>query len=44
MEALDWQIRAAYQLQKEIDDENGGPGMGWYRIVRDPEEASRVIS
>jgi len=44
MESLDWQIRAAYLLQIEIDNENGGPGKGWYRIVRDPEEASKVIS
>jgi len=39
MEALDWQIRAAYNLQAEIDQEAGGIGKGWYRIVRDPEEA-----
>jgi microsomal dipeptidase-like Zn-dependent dipeptidase len=44
MESLDWQIRAAYQLQAEIDYENGGTGMGWYRIVRDPDEAAKVIS
>jgi microsomal dipeptidase-like Zn-dependent dipeptidase len=44
MESLDWQIRAAYRLQTEIDNDNGGPGKGWYRIVRDPEEASKVIS
>lgn len=44
MESLDWQIRAAYLLQAEIDQENGGPGKGWYRIVRDPEEAGKIIS
>ena len=44
MEALDWQIREAYELQKKVDREAGGTGMGWYRIVRDPEEAGRVIA
>jgi microsomal dipeptidase-like Zn-dependent dipeptidase len=44
MEALDWQIRAAYLLQAEIDRECGGLGKGWYRIVRDPEEARDAIS
>lgn len=44
MESLDWQIRGAYLLQAEIDNENGGPGRGWYRIVRDPDEAADVIS
>ena len=44
MEALDWQVRAAYLLQAEIDAENGGPDRGWYRIVRDPDEATKVIS
>ena len=44
MEALEWQVRAAYEMQREIDDKCGGPGMGWYRIVRDPEEASKVVA
>lgn len=42
MEALEWQVRAAYQFQAHIDEEYG-PGKGWYRIVRDPQEASEVI-
>lgn len=41
MESLEWQIRGAYQLQARID--NGVPGSGWYRIVRDPQEAADVI-
>jgi microsomal dipeptidase-like Zn-dependent dipeptidase len=44
MEALDWQVREAYRLQEEIDTTSGGPGQGWYRIVRDPNEARRVIT
>ena len=43
MEALEWQIRAAYLFQDHVDQEYGGPGKGWYRIVRDPQEASEVI-
>lgn len=44
MEALEWQVREAYRMQDHIDARNGGPGRGWYRIVRDPEEASAVIA
>jgi len=44
MESLDYQILAAYRLQTEIDAEFGGRGKGWYRIVRDPDEASHVVS
>jgi len=43
MEALEWQVREAYRFQDHIDQEYGGKGMGWYRIVRDPQEASDVI-
>ena len=43
MEALEWQVRAAYQFQDYIDQKCGGKGKGWYRIVRDPQEASEVI-
>jgi len=44
MEALEWQVRAAYDMQRAIDEKYGGPGTGWYRIVRDPEEASEVVA
>ena len=44
MEALEWQVRAAYEMEKTIDAKYGGPGTGWYRIVRDPEEAGAVVS
>jgi microsomal dipeptidase-like Zn-dependent dipeptidase len=44
MEALEWQVRAAYRMQQTIDQKCGGPGKGWYRIVRDPEEASEVVA
>jgi microsomal dipeptidase-like Zn-dependent dipeptidase len=44
MEALEWQVREAYRMQDDIDARHGGPGRGWYRIVRDPDEASAVIA
>jgi microsomal dipeptidase-like Zn-dependent dipeptidase len=44
MEALEWQVREAYRMQADIDARSGGPGQGWYRIVRDPEEASAAIA
>jgi microsomal dipeptidase-like Zn-dependent dipeptidase len=43
MEALEWQIREAYRFQDYIDAKFHGKGNGWYRIVREPEEASEVI-
>jgi microsomal dipeptidase-like Zn-dependent dipeptidase len=44
MEALEWQVREAFRMQASIDARQGGPGRGWYRIVRDPEEASAAIA
>jgi microsomal dipeptidase-like Zn-dependent dipeptidase len=44
MESLEWQVREAYRMQDYIDARCGGPGRGWYRIVRDPDEASAVIA
>jgi microsomal dipeptidase-like Zn-dependent dipeptidase len=44
MEALEWQVREAYRMQEAVDAKHGGPGRGWYRIVRDPEEAGAVIA
>ena len=44
MEALEHQVREAYRMQAHIDAKHGGPGRGWYRIVRDPEEAGEVIA
>jgi microsomal dipeptidase-like Zn-dependent dipeptidase len=44
METLEWQVREAYRLQDRVDADNGGPGRGWYRIVRDPDEAGAVIA
>jgi microsomal dipeptidase-like Zn-dependent dipeptidase len=44
MESLEWQVREAYRMQAAIDARAGGRGRGWYRIVRDPEEAGLIIS
>jgi microsomal dipeptidase-like Zn-dependent dipeptidase len=44
MLAADRQLQAALDFQDQIDQESGGPGQGWYRIVRTPEEAREVIA
>lgn len=44
MEAVDYQLQAANDLQAYIDNKNGGPGKGWYRIVTHPQEARSVIA
>jgi microsomal dipeptidase-like Zn-dependent dipeptidase len=41
--AIDAQLQAAKDLEAQIDTNSGGPGMGWYRIVRTPAEARQVI-
>jgi hypothetical protein len=44
MDSVLLQQKRAYQLQDYIDAQSGGPGEGWYRIVRNPFEARRVIN
>ncbi|MGH9458320.1 MAG: hypothetical protein ACRD2J_11860 [Thermoanaerobaculia bacterium] len=44
MSAVDRQLDGAYGLQSYIDAQSGGPGKGWYRIVRTPEEARAAIN
>ena len=44
MDTVRLQIRRINELQDYIDAQNGGPGKGWFRIVRDPAEARRVIN
>ena len=43
MEAVALQLQAAKDMQTYIDDVNGGPGTGWYRIIT-PAEARAVIA
>jgi len=38
------QINANYAMQDYIDAQYGGPGQGWYRIVKNAAEARQVIS
>jgi microsomal dipeptidase-like Zn-dependent dipeptidase len=44
MEAADLQLDAALALEAELDQQAGGPGLGWYRIVRSADEASATIA
>ena len=44
MEAVDRQLRDMYELQTYVDAQYGGPGEGWFRIVRTPFQARRVIN
>jgi microsomal dipeptidase-like Zn-dependent dipeptidase len=44
MEAVDYQIALAYEMQDYIDNKNGGPGQGWFRIVKSPAEARAVMA
>lgn len=38
------QVRYLYDIEKYVDAQEGGPGKGWYRIVKDPAEARAVIA
>ena len=44
MEAVDRQLAEASVMQDHIDEKAGGPGKGWYRIVRSPREARAVMA
>jgi microsomal dipeptidase-like Zn-dependent dipeptidase len=44
MEAVDRQLQCAKDMEASIDAKAGGPGQGWYRIVRDPVEAKAAIA
>jgi hypothetical protein len=43
MVAVDRIIEETYAMQGYIDAQEGGPGRGWFRIVRSPSEARSVI-
>ncbi|MBQ48820.1 MAG: hypothetical protein CMP10_15630 [Zetaproteobacteria bacterium] len=43
-DAVKQQVDYIYQLQDYIDAQEGGPGQGWFRIVKSPEEARKVIA
>ncbi len=44
MTAVDRIIDETYAMERYIDAQSGGPGMGWFRIVKTPAEARAVIS
>ncbi len=37
------QLQATLQLQDYVDAQAGGPGKGWFRVVKTPDEARTVI-
>ena len=43
MDSVRRQIADVYELQDYIDAQNRGPGRGWFRIVKNPAQARRVI-
>lgn len=44
MDTVRRQIKATYDLEAFIDRQYGGPGKGWYRVVRTPEAAREVVA
>jgi microsomal dipeptidase-like Zn-dependent dipeptidase len=44
MDSVRLQARRIHELEEYVDAQSGGPGEGWFRIVRDPFEARRVIN
>ena len=44
MDGVRLQAKRIHQLQDYIDAQWGGPGEGWFRIVKDPFEAREVIN
>ena len=44
MTSIRLQYRRIQELEDFIDERSGGPGQGWFRIVRDPFEARRVVN
>ena len=43
MTAIDAQLQAAKNFQAWLDDQYGGPGKGWFQIVKSPTQAASVI-
>ncbi|MCA9696053.1 MAG: hypothetical protein KC431_00925, partial [Myxococcales bacterium] len=44
MVAVDRILDEAYVMERYIDAQFGGPGLGWFRIVQTPAEAREVIA
>ncbi|MBO2445739.1 Coagulation factor 5/8 type domain-containing protein [Actinomadura barringtoniae] len=43
MSSIRLQAQSTYALQDYVDKQSGGPGKGWFRVVRNPDEARQVI-
>jgi microsomal dipeptidase-like Zn-dependent dipeptidase len=43
MTPIDAQLQAAKDFQTWLDNQNGGPGKGWFQIVTSPGQAKSVI-
>jgi microsomal dipeptidase-like Zn-dependent dipeptidase len=44
MDSVRLQYQRIHEFEDYIDAQSGGPGQGWFRIVRTPSEARRVIN
>jgi microsomal dipeptidase-like Zn-dependent dipeptidase len=44
MDSIRLQAERIRELEEYVDAQAGGPGLGWFRIVRDPFEARQVIN
>ena len=44
MQAVDLQLNAARAMETAVDNEYGGTGRGWYRIVTSPQQAAAAIA
>ena len=44
MEAVNLQIDQVEKVQQFVDNQSGGPGKGWYRIVTSAQQARDVVS
>ena len=44
MEAIDREVKAAKEMEAEIDRRSGGTGKGWYRLVYTPRQARDAIA
>jgi hypothetical protein len=44
MNTVRLEIQRIRELERYIDAQNGGPGKGWFRIVRDPWQARRTVN
>jgi len=44
MTAVDRIIDESYAMERYIDAQSGGPGLGWFRVVHTPAEARTVIA